>query len=80
MICIIKNFGYSYFWIDNVCIFKGMNWDMEVFLMYEVYGNVVFIFVVLFSFKVIDCMIKDWLVWLYCSKVVKLCGKWFYNI
>ncbi|KAK4662476.1 hypothetical protein QC763_603740 [Podospora pseudopauciseta] len=78
-ICITKNLGYSYLWIDNVCIPKGTNWDTEASLMHEVYGNAAFTLVASSSSKATDRMIKDRLAWSHRSKAVKLRGKWLHN-
>lgn len=76
---IAKSLGFSYMWIDNVCIPKGTNWDTEAGLMHEVYGNAAFTLVASSSTKATDNMLQKRKAWSYRSKAVKLRGQWLHN-
>ncbi|KAK4222221.1 heterokaryon incompatibility protein-domain-containing protein [Podospora fimiseda] len=78
-ISIAKTLGFSYIWIDNVCIPKGTNWDTEAGLMHEVYGNAAFTLVASSSTKATDNMLRFREAWNHRSKAVKLRGQWLHN-
>ncbi|KAK3684180.1 heterokaryon incompatibility protein-domain-containing protein [Podospora appendiculata] len=78
-ITITKNLGYSYIWIDNVCIPKGTNWDTEAGTMHEVYGNAVFTLAASASTKATDPLLKDRAAWSHRSKACKLREQWLHN-
>ncbi|KAK3321241.1 heterokaryon incompatibility protein-domain-containing protein [Cercophora scortea] len=78
-ITITKNLGYSYIWIDNVCIPKGTNWDTEAGTMHEVYGNAVFTLAASASTKATDPLLQDRAAWSHRSKACKLREQWLHN-
>jgi hypothetical protein len=78
-ISISASLGFSYIWIDNVCIPKGTNWDTEAARMHEVYGNAAFTFVASSSAKATDHLIHDRLAWTHRNKACKLRGMWLQN-
>ncbi|SPQ20620.1 07642a3e-fbd1-42e0-b4b9-dd2e1af6f859 [Thermothielavioides terrestris] len=78
-IMLAASLGYSYIWIDNVCIPKGTNWDTEAALMHEVYGNAAFTLVASSSTKATDPLIHDRLAWTHRSKACKLRGLWLHH-
>lgn len=78
-IVLTASLGFSYIWIDNVCIPKGTNWDTEASMMHEVYGNAAFTFVASSSGKATDRLLHDRLAWTHRSKACKVHGSWLHN-
>ncbi|KAL2158738.1 hypothetical protein VTH06DRAFT_3929 [Thermothelomyces fergusii] len=68
--------GFSYIWIDNVCIPKGTNWNTEASLMHEVYGNSVFTLVASSSTKATDRLLFDRPAWTQRDVESLLRGAW----
>ncbi|KAL2258848.1 hypothetical protein VTK26DRAFT_7681 [Humicola hyalothermophila] len=78
-IALSESLGFSYIWIDNVCIPKGTNWDTEASKMHEVYGNAAFTLVASSSSKATDHLLYDRLAWTHRNKACKLRGLWVRN-
>lgn len=78
-IAVTAALGFSYIWIDNICIPKGTNWDTEAARMHEVYGNAAFTLVASSSSKATDNLLHDRLAWTHRNKACKLRGMWLQN-
>ncbi len=76
-IAISASLGFSYVWIDNVCIPKGTNWDTEASLMHEVYGNAAFTLIASSSGKATDHLLYDRQAWTHRSKPCQLRELWW---
>ncbi|KAL2265132.1 hypothetical protein VTJ83DRAFT_6232 [Remersonia thermophila] len=76
-ITIAASLGYSYIWIDNVCIPKGTDWDKEAGMMHEVYGNAAFTLIASSSTKATDPLLRDRLAWRHRDQAGPLREQWW---
>ena len=76
---IILNLGYDYVWVDNLCIPKTSNWNVEAAKMHEVYGNSAFTLIPTCIHNASDTLPLHRSAWEYSVRSCKLGDYWLAN-